>query len=107
HERLQERATWLLPHCQCRSYYLRHESWICERCELYEPHPIAVLLQQLGPHLQCQTSLAAATCPRQCQERRRAQEALDLRNLWLAPDKAGELARQVIGQRVQRPERRK
>ena len=86
----------LLLHSQGRGYRLRDQRPLGERRELHQPHPVGVGSDQVASHLQGEARLAAPTGPRQGQEPRHGQIALDVPQLGLSADEAAPGSRQVV-----------
>ena len=80
---------------------------IGQRRQLDPPAAVGELLECVGCHLQRQPRLAAAARADQRQHPRGAEQPSDLLELPFPPDEAGQLLRQVVGQRIERPQRRR
>ncbi len=77
-----------------------------EHSQVDEPGAILQLAQELLCQLQGDARLADAARPGEGEQRRRCQQALRFGELRLATDEARQLARQVVGMRIHRPQRR-
>jgi hypothetical protein len=71
------------------------ELGIDQGSQLDQPDPIGIGVQEVVHHPQRQAGLAAAASPGQRQQPGRGQQALDLGNLLLSSDEAGEERREV------------
>jgi hypothetical protein len=105
-EGLGERAARRLAQAQRPGHALRDERRLRQRRQLHHPDPIRVVLEELSGELQGQTGLAAAGRPREREQPRARQQAPQLVDLALPADEARRLERQVVGQELQRAERR-
>ena len=75
---------------------LRYEPRFRQRGELHQPDAVRIGFQQVPRHLHRQAGLAAAAGANEGEQPRRAEQLLDLRDLLLAADEAGQLLRQVV-----------
>ncbi len=109
HERLQKGATGLLPHAKRHRDRLGNERRIGQGSQLDMPHPggKSVLDVRVRRQLQRQPRLARSARPGEREQAMRQEQRLHFRQLALAPDKTGELDRQVglRGRRLSGPDR--
>jgi hypothetical protein len=84
----------------------RHKRRIGDGTEVHPPHPVGPAVGQPRRRLDRQAGLAATTRPGERHHSLRSQQPFDRGQLVAAPDEAGERARQVVGQHIQRAERR-
>ena len=85
----------------------RHQVGVADGRQGDEVDAVGKGLHDLRADLEAEAGLADASRPDQRQQARPGEQALGLGDRLLAPDKAGELRRQVVGRRVQRAERGK
>jgi hypothetical protein len=94
---LGRRAARLFTNAQCGGHGPLHESRVGQRREFHQPRTVFEPSRQIARRHQGQSGFAA---PSRAGERKQAavlQQSLDLGQLLLPPDEAGELQRQVVG----------
>ena len=72
-----------------------HQRWISEWCETDEEDAITICRAHPGSDVKREACLASAAGTRQCQETVARHQVRCLIDLALAPDKAGQLRRQI------------
>jgi hypothetical protein len=97
----------LLAQMEDRTDGLNDQGWIGQGRQLGQPHPIGEGWQQVGCQLQREARLARSARTDQGQQARGGQALAGLFELAFASYEAGELNRQVVRKRVDRPEWRK
>src|SRR5262245_26314143 len=85
----------------------RQQVGICDRREVDPPGAVEPTVREAGSGLNGEPGLAAAAGAGQGDQPLLAQESLDRGQLVAAADEAGELGRQIVGEYVERPWRRK
>jgi hypothetical protein len=98
------REAGLLAHAQRRRRGLGHQRRVAEGGQLVQPDAVRVHLDQLAGHSEPESGLADPAAAGECQQARPAQQTPDLVDLALASDEAGELAGEIVGVLVERPE---
>jgi hypothetical protein len=104
-QRGDQRAVGLFADVERGGRRLRHESRLRERRELDEPDPIRERLHQVPRYLQCQPGLPAAARSRERHQAMILQQGMDLGDLLLPSDEAGERQGQVVSRNRQRGRR--
>jgi hypothetical protein len=98
-ERLHDRLAGCLFQAEHARRGLRDEARLRNRREFHQPGPVRVSRQRVGGNLQAKARLSGAPGASECEQAVPCQQCLDLVDLFLAPDEAGQLLRQVIRMR--------
>src|SRR5207248_479649 len=85
----------------------RDELGVADGGHGHEKNAVRKFLDDVGPELETQSSLADASWPGQREKPRAAEEAPGLGHVVVAADEARELGRQVVGGRIERAQGRK
>ena len=105
--RLVDPAALLLAHAQRLGDDAGDQFRIADRREVDEPHAIGIAIEQLRADLHRQPRLANATRANQREQAVTVEQFFDLGDVVLAADEAGGLNRKIVGQRIERAQRRK
>ena len=100
-----DRAARLLPHAERRGERRRGEHGIGERRQLDQPHAVGVVWTHGAATWSASRVLPLPPGPVRVSRCVAREEPRHLADLPLAPDEAGELARQVAGHRLERAQR--
>ena len=96
HECVDEGTTWGLLDPQDGGDGLEDQSGVGKRGKLHEPHPVLEPLDGPGCHREGEAGLAGASWARKGEQAVLGEQRLDLGHLPFAPDKAGQLQRQIV-----------
>ena len=106
YKRFQRGLARLFSQAQSRGHGRRNERGIQNGSHVDKPHAVGEMIHHLGGCLECQTCFAVAAGARERKQTCARNQVLDLSYLCLAPDKAGQLPRQVVSKGAQRPQQR-
>ncbi len=106
-QHIHQRPRWPFRNSQRRRDRARNQGWIANRRKRDKPRAIREPIHHISRKLHHEARLAHATDPRDRHEPMRLEQTRQPRQLARASDQRRALRRQVAGERVERPQRRK